>query len=788
MPIFDDIRDLVRRLAPRGWDELLAQHGLHLDAADLATELQRPLADAHGKSTIDRTLPGFEDFATAGRAAITPGNPALSLLYHALASPSVAPSASSGTKDFASLAELDTVENYIYSLARRRLADFTEPVIAVFAYQYRAGTRSVHRVHADMVYSRTGIARVGTTAPHYEPFRRSFWVAPSADGPGVAVMPARYAAFLAERRRLSARDAVMHPLDGPLAGDAERVFLVPVHKLFAGDECLVGETVPPPSFREYHRSEKLRKIHQVAAASGGVTPLPGFDIDQKPFVRESPDLVGLEAAGASTLLVPTPRPTLVETAKQRNSMSDKLEIVRYRVPKENDDLLGRGNRFETSSFQIPVPEDRDTRAAPEYANMRQHVRPTGELFDLNALPLADFHKVLRDATLHGIAGVENGPLEAAHFVDATCDGAIAVDVTLSRTLSRYAALSLVAAPDFLPLVDQLEVQRWAERRGLGENFFAQGAPAPLCYGRGVGQNPAVLDPISRAGTAFDRADAANHTATAVLSGAPQSAGDAQPLRVSVSTGWLPDSAADVFEPGWDTAMSQDADGEFYANYGLGSPFPEDAKLCAALNSFWPAAAPDVGRTFGRMTALPLLDEELGMHPQHPKVLAGAATSAPGWDNEFGPFFAVAGTQVNISAIERSDYTLNALHGRLGIGLLGRIDAVELLARMDAFRECADRLRGHTAMRNFTDLLVTAEKVADWSQREDRLDPSLHGPGYLYVFARIGTPREVPAEPRRMVAVVDTTFVCQVTADRVGVRRDQAAPTVTPWRHPVPAGG
>ena len=70
-------------------------------------------------------------------------------------------------------------------------------------------------------------------------------------------------------------------------------------------------------------------------------------------------------------------------------------------------------------------------------------------------------------------------------------------------------------------------------------------------------------------------------------------------------------------------------GKFYANYGLGSPFPEDAKLCAALNSFWPAAAPDAGRTFGRLTALPLLQQELGLHPQHPKVLAGQAASSTG---------------------------------------------------------------------------------------------------------------------------------------------------------------
>ena len=46
---------------------------------------------------------------------------------------------------------------------------------------------------------------------------------------------------------------------------------------------------------------------------GGVAPLPGFNINQFPFVRESVDLVTLQPAGASTLLVSNPRQALAET-------------------------------------------------------------------------------------------------------------------------------------------------------------------------------------------------------------------------------------------------------------------------------------------------------------------------------------------------------------------------------------------------------------------------------------------------------------------------------------------
>ena len=54
----------------------------------------------------------------------------------------------------------------------------------------------------------------------------------------------------------------------------------------------------------------------------------------------------------------------------------------------------------------------------------------------------------------------------------------------------------------------------------------------------------------------------------------------------------------MFAPGWDISVDGRAGGpEHLAAYGLGSPFPEDSKLCAALSAFWPAVAPDAARTF-----------------------------------------------------------------------------------------------------------------------------------------------------------------------------------------------
>jgi len=758
----------------------MAAHGLRLEAADLAAELRRPLLDATGKSTINRTLAGFEDFSPAGTAAIEPGDPARSLLYHALASPNVypAPSGLRTDEDFPTLLELDTIENYVYSVAKKKLQDFGNVVIAVFGCQYRPGSASVHGQHADMAYSRTGIARVGTGPMHYDALRRSFWAVPQGGAAGISVMPARYSAFLAEKRKLGNQDSVVHPLNGQNQGDDDNTFLIPVHKLFPGAECLVGENIQV-SFLEYHRSEKLKKMHELAPADGGVLPLPGFNINQPPFVRESQDLVALQPVGGSTLLVPTPRAALVEPAKQLNSVSGKSEFVRFHVPP----IIPDKNRFQKySSFLI---ESTDAgMAAPEYASIRLHVRPNGQLFDVNTLDTANYEKVLRTGQFEGVPGVKDGLLEAAHLLDNTCEGAISVQIALSHPLKSFAAVSFVAAPDFLPLVGQIDVQRWAERNELtDDDFFAKGAPTPLCYGRGLTPNPTLLDPRTHAGPAFDRADRVNRTITALIGPAPRGHAAGPPVKSSVATTWLTDGAADVFDPGWDTSVFSDSEGRFYANYGLGSPFPEDAKLCAALNSFWPAAAPDVGRTFGGKTALPLLDEELGLHPKHPRVLAGAASSHPGWDGEFGPFFFNNDAKVNFAEIERSDYTSTALHGGMNLGLLGQIETEEQLARMDAFRECADRIRGDTLMENFRTLLVTAEKIPDWSLRADRFAPSLNGPGYLYVFADFQNPTEDPMDRRRVLADVKTKFTCQVSRQMVGIQEDAGEPDVTEWLHP-----
>jgi hypothetical protein len=775
MALIDDVKTVLARLAPLGWKDLLTKHGLDITAANLASELGRSL------STIRRDLKGFESFTTSGIRAIEPGSPAKSLLYHALAIADVHPTAdgnpSADSKVYPTLDELDTIENYIYSRAQRKISAFANPVIVVVAYQYRHPLRSPHGKHADLAYSRVGVSRVGTETYRYEAALRSFSSAPKNGGRGFAVLPARYGAFIAEYRNPSAADSILRTV----ALDRNLVFTFPVHKLFPGQECLVNEDGTPLNiqslkFVEYHISEKLRRIHTKNPDNPDfVAPLPIFNLNAPPFTRDSrndPALVTVETHGASILVVPHAHPTMVRTATQKVGAKD--EIARFKVPPANTN-----NRFWTS-LQFRAPNGR---SAPEYANIRHEVLTTGTqqtVRDLITLKNAEYVKKLQD-----------GNYEAAHFIDDTCDGAIAINIS-GLSLPTLPAYSLVTAVDFFPQVDQIDIQKWVEKiasRPIGlasaDIQFRQGAPTPLNDGRFDNPsgarlepsnnipNPTLPDPTQTTPSgkkAFTRTEAANLTTTAVVGRAASGSAFGPTPAPKFPLSWLPDTAADVFAPGWDISQHADSTGPFYAAYGLGSPFPEDSKLCAALNSFWPAAAPDTARTFGNgPTGFPLMDGELGYHPQHPRVVAGEVQSRNGCDGEFGPFFeAVTGTNaVNFADRDRSDYVTNALNGLLGLSGLEAATADEMIARMEALRFCIRALPPNNDAVPTSNLwLVTAEKVTDWSTWNSKVNlkanAALTGAGYIYIFVVAQPPADgtpVSDPPLRRRQQIATRFDC-----------------------------
>jgi hypothetical protein len=567
------------------------------------------------------------------------------------------------------------------------------------------------------------------------------------------------------------------------------MFLFPVHKLFDGDECLKGLNLNL-KFLERHRNEKLHKIHteNLAPIAGG------FDISRWPFIRESDtdaSLVKLDwvdqskSKSASVLLVPVSHPCLTRFAKQTNSQTRRREIVRFVVPCNAGD-----NRFADSSFQFLDPFHSERRIAPEYLNIRHEVKNP-----VRADRVSDLNRLRRDKFM---AKINKGGYEAAHFVDDTCEGCITVEVEKlgfdKPDENNFAAYSLVCAPDFFPLVDQADVIDWVEnvlKDGGEREQFAQGGPRPLSRARNC-INPKLLrrepPPKIPASVVRDPENyARTETLTAIVAASKSHADGDVPAKgdryEDPSTTFLSDAASGIFDPGWDVSFSGNGDADFFAAYGLGSPFPEDAKLCAAINSFWPSVAPDATRTFGifpskewdtraesAATAVPLMDEELGFYRLHPLVRAGKRKRSVGWDSESGPCFEMIKKKiryVNHADIAQSDYVSHALEGSISIGRLAYIDPKEFFRRMNALRACIAVLPESPRRVSETRLfLVSASKIDDWNHDSNhdsiRKDPRLIGIGYLFQFALLnGKPTYPRNQHGRARRSIHRRYTCQI---------------------------
>lgn len=762
MALIDSIKLLCDRLSSSGWRQLL------LDATNNALDISQATPSAllahltKPIPAVNRNVPGFADFCPAGPlAGIMPGNFARSVLYHALASPLVHPVPAAGVAPYyPSLQDLDQVENLIFAAAKLNLKSFLqthpEAQIVVFAYQYRSGGRSPHRRYADMAWSRTGVARTGVSNAVYDERRRSWRAEDAAANNAIAVLPARYAAWLAVHRAAKNTDVIM---DGKPAQGANTCWW-PVHKIFSGSECFTdpGFNITL-DFAEFHVNEKLRSVH----TEGGI-PINGFDLEAPPFSRNSvnqPNMVSLQVFDGSAVLTPNNGP-LVEVAKQGN------RIAHFTVPARIVGAAGEMNRFNRTSLLIPSVElegsDRNYRIAPEYVNIRHRFNGDNQPpVDLGNNP--DYLAIL-----------DEGEYEAVHFIDHTCDGAVlskvrGIDNAIPLPL-QLPAFSLVTAPDFFPLVDQADIFRWVD--GLPDEHFRQGSPQPLSQG----VNPVSLD-VLRPGTnarAFSESDATMTYVNGYIENTNllmrhELKAAADDLAIS----WLTDAASNMFAPGWDVSLTKKPDTPVYlSSRGLGSPFPEDAKLCAMLNSFWPAVAPDASRTFGAPpTAIPMLDSELGLHPLHPSA---NASSKQGWDGEYGPFFesTAAGLVINHANVERSDYVSNALANKIHFAGLNEVSTAELLLRMEGLRACIAHLPPQSDnVPSSRLILVQAERVGNWSGRPDRLDTTLNGEGLLFVFALPGRSLTMTAELTRVRRSIENRnghpaiFQCQIAVDHNG---------------------
>ena len=96
--------------------------------------------------------------------------------------------------------------------------------------------------------------------------------------------------------------------------------------------------------------------------------------------------------------------------------------------------------------------------------------------------------------------------------------------------------------------------------------------------------------------------------------------------------------------------------EHLAAYGLGSPFPEDSKLCAALSAFWPAVAPDAARTFRRTGTGRRSRRSPTRRSASSGTCRGTASPGPGSSTSDGA------DVVDYPSLDHTDYVANSLDG------------------------------------------------------------------------------------------------------------------------------
>ena len=721
-------------LKSEGWGSVFEPHGWNLNPDGARRALP-----------VDRTQAGFEDFSPKGRQAVTPGDPARSLLYHGLMSPGVTPDLPDSA--WPDLEQIDRLENYIYGLAPLSVEKARQLIPVVMAYEYRPAGGTPHQRHADLCFSRTGVGRVGAQAHAWDPRRRCFH-SEDPDQPGKnRVLAVRYGVFLCESVSLESGKLCLR--GRAHAKDDKRRFWLPRQKLFAGTGAVEVVRLGL-RFTHRHVNDKLQRM----ITRGGLKLTDrSFDVQAPPFYYDSnqQDFIDVRPLEGGVVMARRPQ-ELVRAAKQQE------RLISFNVPAESKRcprwlpkaLCRRLNRRRYTSLWVGqrigfVLADIVVRKAlaalgsglrpflsprhnGEYANIRHRLCGDGTVEDLNTR-VQGFEELLKE-----------GHYPAVMFEDPICEGVVHAEIEGCYGLQAVKpAYSLFTAPDFMPRVDGIDLYGY-------DALFMEGGVRALCEGR-LPPNLRLRMPGGKA-----KAFRANEeTAVALVSRPPRGECGPAALREYERSRYLTDAASDVFAPGWDVTYDKDHlfGPPYYHTAGLGSPFHEDAKLCAAANGMWPAASPDAARTFRRdtRTAIPLTDRELGLAPGCGLALRNSAVAGRGWDGEYGPYMerrnGICG--VNFPAIGRSDYISNSLAGRMSFAALRRLSREEIRRRMDALAQCRQHQGEETAKAAWLFLFQNLERWGDYEALNlpdecelliklvDGLDRQA-GPGYLLGFA------------------------------------------------------
>jgi hypothetical protein len=700
------VYEILKRLgAP--WELYLRSAGLDLSGTSPFTIA----ADLTRRIRIDFDFPGLEDLCRTTRRGIEPGDPARSLLYHVFASPGVTPLGAEEAH-YPLPHELDLVENFVYSLARSSVQDLQrraggELAIVVFAYEYAPAINTVHRRHADMCFSRTGIARAGNSRARYVPEARGF-LPNDERNPGVVhVVPCRYAAFIAAR--YYGDPSTIGP-ERFQPGDEETQFWVPLHKLFDGPECLVGHDLRV-HLTAHHVNEKLRRIHLALSGYPRNGEVDALNVTNKPPYRISEGLASFSDPNDPQLLTPVPG-NLVQFAKHADG-----SYATFKVPQHF-------TRYTGSMFWFH--DQRMARRGPElvYAG---YALVDGEPVYLPEVTTGSPEQIY-----------EQGGYDAIHLSDRTADGWIEVrcDQLILDIPTRFSAYSVLGAPDFFPLVKQQDIAEWFEKSAppeLRDNIWPESdtGPDPLSSSR--------LSPnLTLTGARFDPADD-TYIAIVGFNRAAAPAGRIRPTTAKRES-TLSYRASNVFQPGWDTSQDFFFDGDagdfpgpmHLANYGLSSPFAVDAMICAIDGAFWPGSAPDTKRTFGR-----------GPYPSVTPI----PDSVKGWDGLPLPYR--EGNKIIARTVASADYVKELLEGTLKYGIFASTSLEEYIRVTLTMARVYQALQATDTAKRAEWVVLSFNHIdgAEAGQELDKRHANAFPAGaFRFEMVRVSTPAPVPDQP------------------------------------------
>lgn len=746
--LFPAMNELLLWMKENGWNTPVKK----ISGYDLPTDCLDPLLTK--TFSADLRYPGADDFS--GNAFIVAGAPEQSLLYHLLASPRIRLEDTPTSEQYPSLMQIDLLENFIYSMVPLRPEDLNpkDTVLAIFAYEYRPACKTPHEYYADMVFSRSGFARIGTQdISAYDSINRCFTNKPQEEKleKEIAVTPARYALFIAKRLPHS---KIANNSDQKSSKNYE--YLLPLRKIYKNDTLLDGGQV---YFSESHLSERLARLWSNKEI--GKTTKVNFNTKVAPFIRKSSsttdplahqkndadkNLVQLREIGSSVLLSSVPGQLVWRSFQETSNGRQRLRI---KIHKREGLKYFTNRRYSTYRLLKNAKKYRDGYdiILSKYLYPRTIVTnyhaPRNEPMFFNIREIVSEHdgtveKHLSES-LDNLEEETNKGYWIGLFEDNICEGCISVSISKqpgsTSTLLGYIsalnilpAYSVVTAPDFFPLVESYDLRNYVD-------LFTSGGVEDMS-GAVLKANPNIPLPFQNSAAFPDAASSKNERAVknTILSIVSKPAKNGLKKTDSLNdqhadeqtrTNFLPDSATRIFYPGWDLTYSKSIiygkeDAElFYSTMGLGSPFVEDSKLCAAANGMWAAASPDTARNFmpsidtypgdvTTKTAIPLLDAEMGYADESPAVKFWGKDPSRGWDGESGPFVIKENGyyRINFTDISKPDYVQNALHGQFDMSLMRKLTTAEVKRRMYCLKQCYDNI-GNSDKNLW---LVAAEKI------------------------------------------------------------------------------